>query len=481
MKSNILSAICGLALWLAIICLATSCSDSPITHVPMKGFVRDLEFSATGNNLFVTYGHWRESAGGVRTDSFAAFLVGSWQETFKYTSDRGQIRSIFSCADDSVVIYTESDGLDEWPNTLVFRSLTTGAKIEEMEIDFTPQNLESDLQKGIYRYYCDIDSNILYMSIKTGRITALDGSTGQVIREYFSEGNSELVRFVIQKDKNRLVWNDLFSIENGIMTYDISTGEQLCCLDELSSFDCGFITGDRMACVKGGTEEIPIEKAEIRLLNLVTCELESLYVLEQGEIKALWVMENDEDKVLIGISVDSDRSIWEIDLRNNEGRKVIDEVVPRPWEKLIFSPMTQRFLMIDRGDEADMPGYIFGYSMPDFALINEGPLKALYPFFWSVAEGQLYVMAGLAADSEPVDGIFDYWLTILDPIEAKSLDDLRIQDNFDPEKVRVGPKGNWLGIPWLGKYRFPHVINYEEGEFPEDSGFKVVDLSRYRN
>ncbi len=121
MKPKLISQVRGLILWIALVCLSTSCSDSPAHLVEIDGWMGAVTFSQDGRSLFGLYARFTEGIG-IKSDTICMHNIGNWDKIMEYQSP-GRISQIFTCADTDIVLHGEDKDPEGEDLNLIFRSI----------------------------------------------------------------------------------------------------------------------------------------------------------------------------------------------------------------------------------------------------------------------------------------------------------------------------------------------------------------------
>jgi len=356
-----------LCLVVATIVVCSSCSDEPSRLLEISGWPRRAAFSGDGKNLIVTY--CKSYVKGE--DTVVVYDVGSWKKRMSYTST-GLVYQGYGCADPDVIVHAERD--DQEVENLVFRSVPTGDEIARVDVDFLPF-LNSD-SKGLY---CDVEDNIVYMTAFKDKVTAFDGSTGEIIREYVAQDIVGNWTFKVQKEKDRLVLMDEYEESDLIWVYTLSTGELQGKVEAWPRpwyrgqwvVYTNFVDDDTLIYGIEGTKD-GVTGAYLVIVDIPNRRISKVVYLGHYIIHGIHVMEPGASKILVVLQDYPDYcvSLWIVDIEKGYDELAYDLCqFGRAGNSPI--PDLDRDLVISwSGDENDADLYSL-LSFPDYGVIAE--------------------------------------------------------------------------------------------------------------
>ncbi len=204
------------------------CTDGRAKIIEIDSWMSRIQFDQSGQHLFVLTRTPIATPDGpspyeLVRNNIAVFEVGTWKKVYSYVSEH-ETRATYSCADPDILIHTENSYPDDDYNDLVFRSISTGEEINRIGVGAIPPGPSS-----LDKYHCDMENNTAYFSVRDEKILAIDGSTGELLREYLVTGNPGTSSFRVQTNKNRLVRTD--EDNDLVWIFNLDTTELLARLD----------------------------------------------------------------------------------------------------------------------------------------------------------------------------------------------------------------------------------------------------------
>jgi hypothetical protein len=424
-----------------------------------------MSFSENGNYLIANYGQYRDAETRVKFDGVIVFDLVEWKLVMDYVS-RGEIGPVYTCADPDVVVVSENRYPDDATFRLKFRSLSTTESFATIEMDMPPgQTPDSGL------YHCDLRENIMYMAILQDKVTALDGSTGDVVREYLAEDVGEYAPFVVQKEEDRLVRIDMYN--DVVWIYRLSTADLLGRIDlwphirDGRSTDYSFIGPEKILYGLFGDNDAGCIGVQFVLADLSGFTASELYCVEGYMYDGFMPMDDRIDNILLLAHIPNSYcyEIRSVDLESGTDDLWFD-LCELGNGGLMAIPETDTVLLADWEPEGEVGEHFYFYSYPEFELKDDFLSPVTYEEVQFVNSKNILLL----------ESAFSDYFAVYDLLQNTLLDDFRLCENVFENSLRVDPFDNWAAVRCGGKDPDEEI---GPGVFPADSGMRVVDLRNY--
>ena len=447
------------------------CTDGHAKIIEIDRWMSRIQFDQSGQHLFVLTRTPIATPDGpspyeLVRNNITVFDVGTWKKVYSYISEH-ETRATYSCADPDVLIHTEDSYPDDDYNDLVFRSISTGEEINRIGVGAIPPG-----QSSPGMYHCDMEDNIAYFYSRDERIRAINGSTGELLREYLVTGDPGTSSFRVQKGGNRLVRVD----ENNdlVWIFNLATAELLARLDLWETYRNGLWTmhiyPDDQTLVYG----VMAERDGSSGLFLIVVDLDAMTIKDEIFVGHYLLtgfdpMPPDGSRIVLGLQEPSASciGIWGMALDGSPAELLLD-LCDFGWAGAFLIPELSLLLVSDWAHPSGAESYFIAYSYPDFNILAEGPAPSAYTEKNYVPNLDLEVMTSTFNDHFGVYDLRQY----------KLVDDFFVchgLNNTSVETLKVDPLGRWAAMICGGEDR-----GIEPGKHPVGAGFAIVDLSRYR-
>jgi len=459
--------------WLISLGLLDSCSDSKAHILGVDGWMGVVDFSEDGNYLLTEYMQGVNNAGSSgRVGVIEVFETGSWRKVMEYHSPGWIAGGMLMCADPDVIIHGEEKipGADN--PVLILRSISTTNEIATYEVDHLPL-----FQTNSRDYHCSIQNNVVYIDAFTDKITAINGSTGEIVREYVAEYLGDYAPFFVQEDQDRLV---IVDSHNAVLwVYRLSAGALLSKIDmwpddrpDASVVDYELMDDDHLAFGLLGQKD-GVGGAYLVKVDLAALSVESEFYMGPYDLHALVVMEHGDGKVCAYMH---EPNAWcgqvrYYDTNLGVGSVGIDLCDVGSGENFdaVSIPDLKLFMLNDwnPSDDSGKHNYIFSY--PDFTLV-ETPMHKSYSGIKYASNVKLAAMLNIATDH----------IGIFDPFKPGLLDDFKFCTSVYDSSFIIDPSGRWAAVVCQGER---HDSSDPDADLvpPSGAGVAVVDLGRYRS
>ena len=397
--------------------------------------------------------------------------VGSWKKRMSYTST-GLVYQGYGCADPDVIMHAERD--DQEVEYLVFRSVLTGEEIARVDVDFLPF-LNSD-SKGLY---CDVEDNIVYMTAYKDKVTAFDGSTGEIIREYVAQDIIGNWTFTVQKEKDRLVLMDEHEESDLIWIYTLSTGELQGTVEAWPRpwyrgqwvVYTDFVDDDTLVYGLMGTKD-GVRGAYLVVIDIPNRCIRKVTYLGYYTIDGMHVMEPGDSRILVVMHYMADycASVWVVDVEKGYKQLGYDLCQFGDAGNMAI-PDLDRDLVVDWTGSDKEAGHHYLMSFPEFELVAEQPIQT------ASSESKYSKSYKLIA----IESSFNDSFMVYDPVVGRQLDGFHVCTNVWDSRMQLDPSGRWAAEICQGNESSSNSHGSLDKPPPSRAGVAVVDLGRYRD
>lgn len=339
-------------------------------------------------------------------------------------------------------------------NTLVVRDARFDIILSQTEVPFywgTAQTAESNT----YYYRCDQRENELYLWAKLDTISALDGDTGQFVRNFTAQDIGEYWFFEIQPDADRLL---LFDRTNDkIWVWRLSTAEHLGTIDVVPGFyDCVIQDADHLVCTGYDPAAQPTATYVVELIDLLSLSIERIFPTGNYYLFSHQPFAMKGNRAIVSGWTHDKKSLFMFDFATGE------VTVPlKDFGNLFAMPDLDRVFVTWTDPDTKRRRWSL-HSFPDFAEIKTGddppPAESVY-----LPKRKLLLQYMFGR------------LFIFDPVEGKYLDNVNLCDSGD-YWFRVDATERYAGTLCHGDETREEVLR---GIRPRGAGVAVLDLSRY--
>jgi hypothetical protein len=452
---------------LGLVVLAQCGGDSQ-PRIRIKGSVLLSQFSPDGGHLLVNWGHAESDPNAfpegtrIRFDMLSVFESGTWRLVKEFSSS-GRIWRGYMCADPDIVFYRETNE-PATKQELVVRSLATGQEIARKPMDLY---LGSDMDNP-RGFYCDLSSNTIYMFLAAKKITSLNGSNGEVVREFFPEEAENTSGFIVQVEKDRLIAIDQPGEQ--VFIFRLSTGELLgkvkvwdadpVPLDHFQ--DHALVDEDHLLYYIIG-EKSNVNGTYFFLVDLTNRSIEDESCIEGYMAGDIYPIQGDTRRILISMIKydDSDMKIGVFNYTSGTVESYLQLPVFEGMGTMFPVPSEGRLII----DSWDNPPQFAVFQYPGFSMLFKGPAPIAAADKHYVSRGKLLVMS----NSRDEFGVYD-------PVNFKVLDAFRICQNTQ-YVTRIDPQERWAAVVCAG---YPMDTQLKPGQVPDGAGIAIVELDRYR-
>lgn len=465
-EAGLCRGLCGsLCVLLLVAAMCTSCRNDAAHLVEIDGWLGALTFSKDGSRLIVVYGHIRNML--FVQDTLAVYEVGTWKKLMEYRSS-GRIWRAYGCADPNVILHAEDRYPDDKKSYLVLRSVSTQEQIARINADHLP-----GMDPNTNTFYCDQESNVMYLDAFTDKVTAVDGSTGKVLREYVSEALGDYAPFIVQRERDRLVRVDEYN--SLLWVYRMSTAELLARIDLWPDdrkpppygVDYKLMDDNHLAFGLLGKKD-DVSGAYLVKVDLAALSVEGEYYIGPYDLHGLVVMQPGDGKVC---AYTHEPNAWcgqvrYLDTKTGEGDVGLDLCDDGGQFDAFAIPDVDRFTFRGSNPSGRSGAFRYLYSYPDFDYISADYYPAGYGYTQFARNLNLVVSTNASNDT----------FTIYDPLRPGFVDYFHICKNIYDSVLAISPAGRWAGVVCQGKE--PNPIE-SDADHPVGAGVAVVDLAKY--
>jgi hypothetical protein len=383
-----------------------------------------------------------------------------------------QTREFWTCADRNTIAHAEfyRGGDIE----LVFRDIDT--KTERRR--FSVQRVPYTGKYMSHTYYCDLATNIIYARFFDDRMVALDGTSGETLREYPTPGLGDGPRLLVQPERDRLQVVDLPN--HRILRYRLSTAEPLGDIQVLDpqteEHSSAYVLLDEDHMVWGTTgvkSDYDDTTAPINLyaIDLATGEVGPPALFGEFYYLAWMYPMKDKDYPVL-VVVDRvewhdgwvecfDRWAWDpVGQKKKSGISSCDY----SWSAIMPVPDLNMIVVNDVPSPSGKPSRFYTVDYPGFSPVGGSDYSTVFEEWEYDPVRRLIV----------IESSFEDRFGVFDPMANKVLDDFHICDNVGQNSLRLAPGGRWAGVPCGGVWNENDPYTVSRG-----SGVAVVDLERY--
>jgi hypothetical protein len=478
---------CLLALLLGL----AGCSDprhGTATLVELGEHTWHAEWADHGKHLVVISGLQRNPIGekpwhwDYRLERVTIHPPATWEIA-------GEIRSAehmtdaFSCGDENVVAVVEGSRETSYGiflHNISFYRFDTGERIKRHTIYGYYNRPSSSREWFPYTYACDVAANVMYMRWADNKVVALDGSSGEILREFvkvLAPGEQGGPGFFIQPELDRLVWLERGIGNSEVRTFRLSTGELLgaVCLT------CGTqkIVSDYLVSgpdhVVGITVSLPgfceghQASTAIAVVNLETLEVERRFCLPDRVSGGAVVIPGEPTYLMVYVRK-MPQDCWEvrtIDLATGMERPPVDLC---EYSASAFAPYPEvaRILKTNLRPSSGESGPLWWLlTWPDYEVVAEGVMDHYYDKGALAPERGLFVL-----QSEYVNSFAAF-----DIIHGGIVDEFPWCRGVHEAALRLDPTKRWATTRCFGDWTGVTT----QTQKPKGAGFAVVDLAQYED
>jgi hypothetical protein len=458
----------GLLVWAALIVLVASCGDSKSHLVEVDGWMGQVTFSQDGRYLIGIFAQFTEGIG-LKSDTFSVYEVRGLEKVMSYQSP-GRISGVFTCGDPGIVLHGEDKDPEGEDPDLVFRSISTKEEIAVLEVDRVPfMNEEGN------GYFCDFDNNVMYLAVYANKIIAVDGSTGEILREYLAENLGDYTPFFVQKGRDRLVWVDEHN--EVLWVYRLSDASLLQRVDlwpddRTDSYGVHFalLDDDHLAFGLLGTKD-DVGGAYLEIVDLELLEVEKEYYLGPYDLHGVYVIEPGDGRITAYMHEPNEMcgQIWLVDTVSEQQEVGIDLCKVGSGNRFgaVNIPELDLFWVGDWTPSSGSRYHVDIFSYPSFELSYEGVLPSRCHSVEYAKGADLIALAS-----------FENHFGVFDPRTYKMVDDFHICEDMSDTSLKVDPTGRYAAMTCGGVAS--EQAPESNSDHPRGAGFAVVDLLRYR-
>jgi hypothetical protein len=459
---------------LALVAFISACdsgSGPPVNLVDVGAAVDDvfrLAFADHGKQAFVNF-RKTTVTGPIEDwhDWLAVIDVGSWTPIHEFEAD-STIGNGFSCADDRVVMF---DVGRQAQNGLEY-TIEAWDIVQDIQLAThvgTEWPLPHDSPWGPtwpHLYECDPGSNTMFFRLHKDRVIALDGTTGELLREYLDPGQTEYFDFFIQPEQDRLVWVEYQAITAidtefpaEVRVYRLSTAELVGSVDIMQGAilvapaEYLYLDRDHIAMLTGAIPNV-CTGITMKLVDLAGPTIEQVRCIQDRRWGGGLVLGKSPPLVVVGANRSNGcLEIRSMDLWSGEEGPVHGLcTLGDPF--FTTYPSLDRILVLDYAPAGGGNPLWYLYDFPGFSSVGQGR----DPENWD--SGKFTSARGLEVLQRYEDGK----MGIFDAEEARYQDTFKACDMLVPDAIRVDPSGRWAATLCRGDWH----------------GLAVIDLDWYR-
>jgi hypothetical protein len=461
--------------------IPAGCSEDhgSATLVDLGEYAWHMEWASNAQDLLVISGVERTAITSVpeyRTERVTAYPGGSW-DTPRVLEVDGHLIDAFSCGDrDSVaVLYAGNQGPPDYNRVLEFREYGTDTVYQEYLLYGYYQRPWSDRTWFPYTYECDVGANVMYMRWEPGKVVALDGSTGEILREFVDldepAGGDDGPEFVIQPSSDRLVWTENTHGDSEVRIYRLSTAELVGAIPvtpESAAAPSGYmLLGEDKLVVTTGSLGATCPGTGVRIIDLASAEMETTYCLQYDFLRWARISSIDPPKLLAAVLKwpEDCEAILSMDLTDGSVGEVLD-LCAYTSGGFGFYPGRNRVLVTELAPADGRGGYLWWLmTWPELTPVSAGRQRHYYDRSVILPDQDIEALQSHEADSFAA---FDFG-------KGAMLDEFRFCTGVQERALRVDPTGRWATTLCFGDWS---GVDAPEDK-PRGAGFAVVDLERY--
>lgn len=472
----------ALAVSMGMTCVCCQNASNHARLLDAAGYMREFNFSADGIDLIVNFNHYKKDPSSGSTilfsDSLTIFEVASGTRKFELVLDEQrngdwpQIGGFWTCADRNTIVH------NEWTHgtrpEIVFRDMVTGQERRRLTVDRKPDSGKYMVKT----YFCDLATNIIYARFFDDRIVALDGTSGETLREYPTPGLGDGPELLVQPERDRLQVVDLD--HHRILRYRLTTAEPLSDIQVLDpqteEHSSAWVLMDEDHVVWGTTGVKSDYYDTTAPINLYTIDLATGEVGPPalfGEFYYLaWMYPMKDEDYPVLVVVDRvewhdawvecfDRWAWDpVGQNKKSGISSCDY----SWSAIMPVPDLERIVVSDVPSPSGKPSIFYSFDYPSFSPVGESDYSTVFEE-WEYSPAKRLIV---------IESSFEDRFGIYDPVGNRILDDFHICDNVIENSLRLAPGGRWAGVLCYGKSDGTGQYAPRRG-----AGVAVVDLERY--
>ena len=467
------------------------CSDperhGTATLIELGEYAWHMEWADHGQYMTAISGVDREALDGTAPDysmeRITVHPIGTW-EVAGEVRIQGDIHDVFSCGDPNTVAALENSGpIDDTPwlylNHISFHKLDSG----QIPVSHTTSGYynvpSSDRRWFPYTYECDLTTNTMYMRWESAKIVALDGSTGEILREFtrtLAPGQEGGPGFFIQPEEDRLVWLEYQYGGSEVRTFRLSTASPigsvcLTCGTEWAIMDYLPIDNGHIVGITGQFPsycDTHSSSTAIAVVDLDTLEVEQRFCLPNRISGGAVVIPGTPAYLTVFVRK-MPEECWEvrtINLATGSENPIVD-LCNLNQAGISVYPEVGRVLVTELEPDDGKDGYLWWmYTWPERQLVNHGRHSLTYDASALLPERGLLAVQSSAQDK----------FGLLDALEGGIIDSFQPCTGIQESTLRVDPAGRWATTLCFGDWSDVHT----QQDKPRGTGFAVVDLEQYQ-